>query len=93
MTEGTSEQEQEQVSLTVNDLQAMISIIDIACAEGAFKGNNLMAVGSIYNKLTTFITAASQQVAAEKPPTTEEHNAAMQEMDETPAKNPKGNKK
>lgn len=49
--------------LTVNDLQALKSIIDVASQRGAFKPNEMVAVGQTYNKLDQFLgaVAASQQ--------------------------------
>jgi len=53
--------------LTINDLNAMKVIIDIASSRGAFKPNEMVAVGQTYTKLTTFLDAVSaQQAAAEK---------------------------
>jgi len=50
--------------LTINDLNAMKVIIDIASSRGAFKPNEMVAVGQTYTKLTTFLeTVASQQTA------------------------------
>ena len=51
--------------LTVNDLQALKSIIDVASQRGAFKPNEMVAVGQTYQKLDTVLTAvASQQQQA-----------------------------
>ena len=51
--------------LTINDLNAMKVIIDIASSRGAFKPNEMVAVGQTYTKLATFLeTIAAQQQAA-----------------------------
>jgi len=47
--------------LTVQDLQALKSIIDVASQRGAFKPNEMMTVGQTYSKLETFLNAVSQQ--------------------------------
>lgn len=65
MTEEVK-QEQQQPSgdatqLTINDLVAMKSIIDIASQRGTFKPNEMIVVGQTYNKLTTFLEAIKQQ--------------------------------
>ena len=62
-TEAAQEQTQEQsgAELTVQDLQAIKQIIDVATQRGAFRGNELMSVGQVYNKLDTFLTQVSQQ--------------------------------
>lgn len=58
-------QEQPGTELTINDLTALKQIIDVASQRGAFKPNEMMTVGSTYNKLETFLSAvAAQQPAA-----------------------------
>lgn len=47
--------------LTVQDLQSLKSIIDVATQRGAFKANELMVVGQTYNKLDAFLAAVSKQ--------------------------------
>jgi len=47
--------------LTVNDLSQLRQIIDVASQRGAFKPNEMVTVGTIYNKLDTFLTAVSKQ--------------------------------
>ena len=62
-------QEQEQQSsteLTINDLNAMKVIIDIASSRGAFKPNEMVAVGQTYTKLTAFLDAVAKQAEAQK---------------------------
>lgn len=68
MTDVQNTQTQENANdLTLNDLNAMKTIIDIASSRGAFKPNEMVAVGQTYTKLTTFLEAVSaQQAAAEK---------------------------
>ena len=58
---------QESVDLTVNDLNAMKVIIDIASSRGAFKPNEMSAVGQTYTKLTAFLDKVAEQQAAQKP--------------------------
>lgn len=53
--------------LTVQDLNAMKAIIDVASERGAFKPNEMTSVGTIYTKLELFLKAvADQQAAAEE---------------------------
>jgi hypothetical protein len=52
---------QETNDLTINDLNAMRTIIDIASSRGAFKPNEMVAVGQTYNKLSTFLDAVAKQ--------------------------------
>jgi hypothetical protein len=55
------QQEGESTDLTVSDLNAMKTIIDLASSRGAFKANEMLAVGTIYNKLSTFLSSISKQ--------------------------------
>jgi hypothetical protein len=52
--------------LTINDLNAMKVIIDIASSRGAFKPNEMVAVGQTYTKLTTFLDSVTAQQAAQQ---------------------------
>jgi hypothetical protein len=52
--------------LTINDLNAMKVIIDIASSRGAFKPNEMVAVGQTYTKLTTFLDSVSAQQQAQQ---------------------------
>ena len=56
------------VDLTVQDLNTIRSIIDVASQRGAFKANEMQAVGATYNKLEAFlkIVEAQQKDAAGK---------------------------
>lgn len=63
-TTDTTEQPQGP-DLTVQDLQALKSIIDVASQRGAFKPNEMMTVGQTYGKLETFLAAVAQQQPAE----------------------------
>jgi len=44
----------------------MKAIIDIASSRGAFKPNEMVAVGQTYNKLSAFLEAVSKQAEAQK---------------------------
>ena len=59
--EAAVEQETSSPELTVNDLSAIKQIIDVASQRGAFKPNEMVSVGTIYNKLDTFLTAVATQ--------------------------------
>ena len=52
--------------LTVQDLTALKTIIDVASQRGAFKPNEMMQVGQTYNKLENFLLAVqASQVQTE----------------------------
>ena len=53
--------------LTVQDLQALKSIIDVASQRGAFKPNEMVSVGQVYNKLDLFLNAVQAAQAAQAP--------------------------
>lgn len=47
--------------LTVQDLQNLKSIIDVASQRGSFKPNEMATVGGVYNKLEAFLGAVQAQ--------------------------------
>ncbi len=51
----------ESTDLTVSDLNAMKTIIDLASSRGAFKPNEMVAIGTIYTKLSTFLSTVAKQ--------------------------------
>jgi hypothetical protein len=50
----------DSTQLTLTDLAAMKSIIDIASSRGAFKPNEMVIVGQTYNKLMAFLDSVKQ---------------------------------
>tara|TARA_X000000950_G_C13316810_1_gene418900 strand:+ start:141 stop:470 length:330 start_codon:yes stop_codon:yes gene_type:complete len=48
------------VDLTVQDLNTIRSIIDVASQRGAFKANEMQAVGTTYNKLEQFLNSVAK---------------------------------
>lgn len=53
--------------LTVQDLQAIKAVIDVASQRGAFKPNEMMTVGQVYTKLEAFLNAVAKQQQAGEP--------------------------
>jgi len=47
--------------LTIQDLQGLKTIIDVASARGVFKPNEMVSVGQVYSKLEAFLTAVAAQ--------------------------------
>jgi len=45
--------------LTVTDLQALKTIIDVASSRGTFKAAEMSVVGNTYNRLTQFLDAVA----------------------------------
>ena len=60
-TAMNAEQGQAGPELNINDLVSIKSIIDIASQRGAFKANELEAVGKTYNRLNTFIETVTSK--------------------------------
>lgn len=52
----------EPITLTVADLVSLRNVVEAATKRGAFNASELSSVGSIYDKLNSFIIAAEQQL-------------------------------
>lgn len=50
--------------LTVQDLASLRQIIDVASQRGTFKPNEMIVVGTVYNKLDSFLSAVQAQQTA-----------------------------
>ena len=66
--QAPAQQAQEKgADLNINDLNALKQIIDVASSRGAFKpGNEMVAVGQVYEKLSSFLEAVAKQAEASK---------------------------
>lgn len=51
--------EQAAPELTINDLNALKTIIDVATQRGAFKAAEMESVGKIYNRLSVFLESVT----------------------------------
>jgi hypothetical protein len=49
---------EENQGLSLNDIGACVSIIDIVSKRGAFEGQEMADVGAVRNRLATFLDAA-----------------------------------
>jgi hypothetical protein len=49
--------EEQQPQLTLNDFALVINIIDACTERGAFKGNELAAIGQLREKFVVFVKA------------------------------------
>ena len=72
---NTQETPEQSNDLSVNDLNAMKVIIDIASSRGAFKPNEMVAVGQTYTKLTAFLDAVAAQQKANPQPEAQAQSA------------------
>ena len=66
-TETGAAEQQVPENLTLNELDQIAQVIDLASQRGAFRGNEMQTVGALYNKLASFLSfvQAQQQAAAE----------------------------
>lgn len=55
------QQENASVELTISDLKTIQNIIDAVTQRGAFRANELAAVGEVYNRLTAFIDSVTKK--------------------------------
>lgn len=60
-TEQETETKTESNDLTINDLNSMKMIIDVASSRGAFKPNEMVVIGQTYLKLTSFLDSVAKQ--------------------------------
>jgi len=51
--------------ITISDLAAIKELIDLACARGAFRGEEMTSVGEVYDKLTGFLNTVIAAAQAE----------------------------
>jgi hypothetical protein len=51
----------ENTQLTLADLASIHSMIEAACSRGAFKAGEMSQVGPVFDKLSNFLNAATQQ--------------------------------
>lgn len=51
--------------ITISDLATIKELIDLACARGAFRGEEMTSVGEVYDKLTGFLNTVIAAAQAE----------------------------
>ena len=61
--------------LNIQDLAVMKGIIDVASERGAFKPNEMAAVGTVYNKLDLFLKQVEEQAKAAQEAASEKETA------------------
>lgn len=79
MTDTVETPAAEQATIGIVDLQNALKIIDAAAERGAFRGNEMTAVGAVRDKIHTFLEALPKDEEAE----------AAEAPAETPAEEPK----
>jgi len=53
-------------TITISDLDTIKNIINLAATRGAFRGEELSMVGTVYDKLTEFLQAVIEQAKAQE---------------------------
>ena len=47
--------------LTLNDLQAVLLVLDSACQRGTFKAPEMKGIGDLYERIQAYVKHTSQQ--------------------------------
>ena len=79
MSEQTQETTQDSnvpESISLQDLQVLLQIVDLASSRGAFRGAELTQVGAIFDKLNAFLSFIAEQQK------TRDEEAAKQAVEE-----------
>ena len=61
-------EEATEVNLSLADIGAIVSIIDICSKRGAFEGSELETVGGLRNRISAFLAQAAPQAEEEADP-------------------------
>ena len=64
-TSSVEQPVEERPSLTLQDLSAMIQALATASERGAWKANELSAVGGLYDRIAAFLNAARDAQASQ----------------------------
>lgn len=57
----------QQPQLSINDLQNLRSIVDMAVRRGAFGASEMSAVGAAYDRVNAFLNAVAPQTEQQTP--------------------------
>ena len=63
-TQDTTEESNVPESISLQDLQVLLQIVDLASSRGAFRGAELTQVGAIFDKLNAFLSFIAEQQKA-----------------------------
>ena len=64
---------QDKTPLTEQEIRAVVTVIDIASTRGAFRGNEMLGVGTLYNRLNGLIQPETMIQTGDKD---EKHNGS-----------------
>ena len=71
----------ENQNITIADLDAIRNIINVAATRGAFRAEEMLRVGEVYNKLNGFLESVVQQ--AQQQAEQEAQDQASQQIDQS----------
>ena len=63
-TQDTAQEANVPESISLQDLQVLLQIVDLASSRGAFRGAELTQVGAIFDKLSAFLSFIGEQQRA-----------------------------
>ncbi len=63
-TEDQAQEGSVPESISLQDLQLLLQIVDLASSRGAFRGAELTQVGAIFDKLNSFLSFIGEQQKA-----------------------------
>lgn len=63
-TQDTAQEANVPESISLQDLQVLLQIVDLASSRGAFRGAELTQVGAIFDKLNSFLSFIAEQQKA-----------------------------
>lgn len=66
-------------ALSLEELNMLMQIVDLAVQRGAFRGNEISQVGAVYDKLNAFLGAVAQANKPEEGEAPVEQEAAPEE--------------
>lgn len=80
-TEQTQEHAEGAQAITIQDLNLLANIVDLASKRGAFQGSEMSQVGAVYDKLSAFLSfvEAQQKAQAEAEEAGAQENTDKQE--------------
>lgn len=78
-----AEAPQQDPALSLEELNMLMQIVDLAVQRGAFRGNEASQVGAVFDKLNSFLGAVAQAQQAEA-----EAEGEAPVVDEAPAEAP-----
>jgi hypothetical protein len=84
-TEPTTETPAEAPGLTIQDLTMVLQIVQVAASRGAFKAEELSAVGGLYDRVFKFLDAAGALKKPEAAPADADTATAEPTPEVTPA--------